>query len=105
MGRIRSRSNAPASWGIFLAFLCVVLVVVCGTIQLVHTHPQGDVSRADCALCATAHVVVQISAPSVTLRVTPVVAMLEAPAPPVRFGIFSTFALFTRPPPVDVVLA
>jgi hypothetical protein len=105
MDRQRSKSTALASWRILLALLCVVLVVACGTIQLVHTHPQGDVSRADCALCVTAHVAVQVSALPVTMHVTPVASTVETVVPLVRSRIFSTFALFTRPPPADAHLS
>ena len=104
MGCLRSNSNARGSWGLLLVLLCIALVVVCGTIQVVHTHPRGD-NRADCALCATAHVVVQISTPPVVLRATTFASMVEVSAPLSRARTLFTFALFTRPPPVDVVLA
>jgi hypothetical protein len=90
---------------IVLALLCVLLVIVCGTIQAVHVHPAGEISHADCALCATAHLAVQVVQPAVTLFVTPIVVVVETAAPRVRSTTFSTFALFTRPPPVDVASA
>jgi hypothetical protein len=105
VGSLRSKSIAPTSWRLLLALLCIVLVVACGTIQVVHTHPQGDVSHSDCALCATAHVVVQISALSVTMHVTPVASTVETIVPLIRSEIFYTFALFTRPPPADAYLS
>jgi len=85
--------------------LCVSLVFVCGTIQAVHVHPQGDISHADCSLCATAHVGVQVAEPAVALHVTPVVSVVEAFVAPTLPRTLSTFALFTRPPPADLVLA
>ena len=97
--------KTQGTWRYLLALLCVLLVVLCGTIQVAHTHPRGDTSRADCALCATAHVVVQISTPPVTLRATPIVSTVEAFTPLSRARTLSTFALFTRPPPVDAALA
>ena len=105
MGHRRFNANAPGSWRFLLALLCVLLVVVCGTVQVVHTHPLGDRSRADCALCVTAHVVVQISTPPPTLHASPVVSIVEAFAPASRARTLSIFALFTRPPPVDASLA
>lgn len=105
MVRQGSKAKTQGTWRILLALLCVALVIVAGTLRVAHTHPRGDASRSDCALCATAHVVVQISTPPVTLHVTPLVWIVEALVLPARLGTFSTFALFTRPPPVDVALA
>jgi len=100
-----SRSKVQSTWRLLLALLCISLVIVCGTIQAVHVHPQGDISRSDCALCATAHVSAQVSETSVTLHhVASVVSFVEAFIAPATAQNFSTFALFTRPPPVDVVL-
>lgn len=100
-----SRPKVQSSWRLLLALLCISLVVACGTIQAVHVHPQGDISHSDCALCATAHVSVQVAEPPVVLQVTPIVSVIEAVVAPTLPRKFSTFALFTRPPPVDFVLA
>jgi hypothetical protein len=95
-----------SSWRLLLALLCLSLVVACGTIQAVHVHPVGDISHSDCALCATAHVSVQVAAAPVVLHhVAPVVSAVEAFVAPTLAQALSTFALFTRPPPVDLVLA
>jgi hypothetical protein len=94
-----------SSWRLIFALLCVFLVVATGTIQVVHAHPVGDISHADCSLCATAHVTVQVVEPPVTLFVTAVVMDVEAFVPLMRIRTFFTFALFTRPPPADTVLA
>ena len=94
------------AWRLILSLLCISLVVACGTIQVVHVHPQGDISHSDCAVCATAHVSVQLAETSVTLHpVAPVLSAVEAFVAPTLTQTFSTFALFTRPPPVDSVLA
>ena len=92
-------------WRLLLSVLCIALVLACGTIQAVHVHPNGDLSHTDCALCLTAHAAVQIAVPSVTLHVTPVVSFVEAVRSARAIKVFSTFALYTRPPPVDVVSA
>ena len=105
MNRPRSRPKVQSSWRLLLALLCISLVVACGTIQAIHVHPQGDLSHSDCPLCATAHVSVQIAEPPVVLHVAPVVSVIEAVAAPTLTQTLSTFALFTRPPPVDSVLA
>jgi hypothetical protein len=94
------------AWRLLLCLLCISLVVSCGTIQVVHVHPQGDLSHSDCALCATAHLSVQLAETPVTLHhVAPVVSAVETFVAPVPAQTISTFALFTRPPPVDLVLA
>jgi hypothetical protein len=41
----------------------------------------------------------------VTLAVAVVISAIEVFDPPTRMKTFFTFALFTRPPPVDSVLA
>jgi hypothetical protein len=99
------KSNMQSSWRIFFALLCVLLVLATGTIQAVHSHPVGDISHADCALCVTAHVAVEVAQPPVTLAVASVVSAIEIFDPPTRAKTFFTFALYTRPPPVDSVLA
>ena len=94
------------AWRLLVSLLCISLVIACGTIQAVHIHPQGDISHSDCALCATAHVSVQLAETHVTLHhVAPVLSSVEAFVAPTLIQTLSTFALFTRPPPVDSVLA
>ncbi len=97
-----SKSMRQSTWRLVLALLCISLVVACGTIQAVHVHPQGDISHTDCSLCVTAHVAAQVAEQAVVLHVTPVVTVIEALIAPTLTQTLSTFALFTRPPPVDV---
>jgi len=105
MNRPSSRPKVQSSWRLLLALLCISLVIACGTIQAVHVHPQGNISHSDCPLCATAHVGVQVAEPPVVLHVAPVISVVEVSVAPTLTQTFSTFALFTRPPPVDLVLA
>ncbi|MBB5338063.1 hypothetical protein [Tunturiibacter gelidoferens] len=105
MFSLRPKTNTQGSWRIFLALLCVLLVLATGTIQAVHSHPVDDISHADCALCVTAHVAVEVAQPPVTLFVASVVSATEVFDPLTRTKTFSTFALFTRPPPVDAYLS
>jgi hypothetical protein len=94
------------AWRLLLSLLCISLVVACGTIQSVHVHPQGDLSHSDCALCVTAHVSVQLAELPVTMHhVALVISAVEAFVAPTSAQTLSTFALFTRPPPVNFVLA
>lgn len=105
MHRLGSRSKVQSSWRLLLALLCISLVIACGAIQAIHVHPQGDISHSDCPLCATAHVSVLVAEPPVVLHVAPVVSLLEVFVAPAPAQNVSTFALFTRPPPVGVVLS
>ena len=105
MARHSSNTTSQSPWKLLLALLCIALVIACGTIQAVHVHPDGDLSHADCPLCATAHVTVQVVQPPVTLHVAPVVSMVEAYLPAIPSRTLSIFALFTRPPPVDTLPA
>jgi hypothetical protein len=100
--RQNSKAKRQSPWKLILALLCISLVIACGTIQAVHVHPNGEISRADCPLCATAHVAIQIIQPPASLHVAPVVAIVETFLPVVPSRNILTFALFTRPPPVDV---
>ena len=100
-----AKPNVQSSWRVFLALLCMLLVLATGTVQAVHSHPVDDISHADCALCVTAHVTVDVAQPPATLFVASVVSPVEVFDPPTRRKTVFTFALFTRPPPVDSVLA
>jgi hypothetical protein len=99
MGKKDQRNRADRPWRILLALVCVLLVVVLGSVQVAHTHADGA-DHADCALCAAAHVSVHpIHAPS-PAPTTSVVAVVESLPPSILPRTLSTFALFTRPPPV-----
>jgi hypothetical protein len=103
MARHTSNTANQSPWKLLLALLCIALVIACGTIQAIHVHPDGDLSHADCPLCATAHVTVQVVQPPVTLHVAPVVSLVEAFFPAIPSRTLSNFALFTRPPPVHTL--
>jgi hypothetical protein len=105
VARQRSKPNGQSPWKLILALLCISLVIACGTIQAVHVHPNGDISRADCPLCATAHVALQIVELPASLHVAPIMGIVEKFLPAVPSRTLLTFALFTRPPPVDVTTA
>src|SRR5271154_6220066 len=93
------------SWRFFLCVLCIGLVVLGGTLSVSHSHHESDVRHADCALCVTAHVVVQPVAAFVAIDVaqvlTPVHVLLSSPPS----QNISPFALFTRPPPENAPLS
>jgi DNA-binding helix-hairpin-helix protein with protein kinase domain len=101
-----SKPKVQSSWRLLLALLCISLVVAFGTIQAAHVHPQGDIPHPDCPLCATAHVGAEVASAPVTLdHVAPVISVVVVVVAPTLPPTLSTFALFTRPPPVDRVLA
>jgi hypothetical protein len=100
MPGVDQRSRAQATWRVLLALLCVVLVFVAGTAQVAHTHADGVDTHADCSLCAAAHVTVTLAQTPAPAPTVSVVAVLEALPAPVVPSVLSTFALFTRPPPV-----
>ena len=94
--RLRSPRITSGQW--LLAILCMLLVFLGTTLQVAHSH-SDNLSHADCALCATAHVVAHVVAtpapPPATMLVGTVLRLLPLPAA----HAISTFALFTRPPP------
>ncbi|WP_433983390.1 hypothetical protein RBB78_19110 [Tunturiibacter empetritectus] len=67
----------------------MLLVLATGTIQAVHSHPVGDISHTDCALCLTAHVAVEVAQPPVALIVAAVVSAVEVFDPSTRMKTFS----------------
>jgi hypothetical protein len=98
-------AGAQRPWSILLALVCILLVVVAGTVQVAHTHADGADSHASCSLCAAAHVTVNLvpaPAPAPEALVVAVVETRPAAVPP---SALSTFALFTRPPPVGALSA
>jgi hypothetical protein len=97
----RFRTRSP--WKVLLALVCLVLVVVAGTVQVAHTHTDGAITHPGCSLCAAAHMSVQAGQTPASVQTVAVVTSLEAIPPPGVPVAISTFALFTRPPPVDFV--
>lgn len=92
---------------LFLAtgFLCCALVALTGIVQVAHTHLDGQANTADCALCHTAHLVVQPSIPQVLPHIVRVVTVVATGSQPVHAKQFSAFSLFTRPPPVALAFS
>jgi hypothetical protein len=88
-----------------LGFFCCALLVFTGIVQVGHTHADGQAVQSDCALCHTAHVVVQPSIPQSLPHTVRIVATISTALQPIRPRHFSAFSLFTRPPPVDIAFA
>jgi hypothetical protein len=99
MGEVIRRDRAVSHWRILLALLCVLLVVLLGSVQVAHTHADGNEIHANCALCAAAHITVHPVVAPAPAPTTSVVTVVEALPPSILPRTLSTFALFTRPPP------
>src|SRR5580658_5301914 len=104
LGRSLKAKTRHSLW-VALGFLCCALVAATGAIQLAHTHSDGQAVQSDCALCHTAHLVVQPSIPQSLPRTVWLVATLSAVLQPILPSHFTVFSLFTRPPPVDAAFA
>jgi len=102
----RRGSAASGALRILLALACVLLVLVSATVQVAHTHADGNVSHNDCSLCATAHVVAEEAQTPAPAPAIAVAAAVERFLPLPACSSIAVFALFTRPPPiVDIVPA
>src|ERR1700722_5123232 len=101
----RSNQRTRSSLWVALGFLCCALIVCATVVQVGHIHADGQSVRSDCALCHTAHVVVQ---PPIAQSLPKMFGVFEPTTPPpqpIRAKHFSVFSLFTRPPPVDIAFA
>ena len=101
MFRKPTSAYAPSSWRVLLSVLCVALVLLAGTVSVTHTHAPGDISHADCGLCATAHAVVQVAAAPAPVAIAQVVERVEPSLPSLRPRATFQFERFTRPPPAN----
>ncbi len=83
-----------------LGIVCLLLIALCATIQVVHTHGLTTDPHPDCALCLVAHAAVTASAhfvlPAPPEQITEVqVVRTESP----RESFVFTF--YCRPPPAE----
>jgi len=92
-----SRSRTMA--GTILAVFCVLLVILGGTIQVVHAHESANLAHSDCSLCTTAHLVSLAVVPAAILIAVKHDIQVLASLKPVCPRTLSVFELFTRPPP------
>src|ERR1700689_4791710 len=103
-GRSRNLRTRHLLW-VVLGFLCCALITLGGIVQVVHTHADGQAVQSDCALCHTAHLVVQPAVPQSLPRTAWMVTTISAALQPILPAHFTVFSLFTRPPPVDAAFA
>jgi hypothetical protein len=99
-GRSRNLRTRHLLW-VVLGFFCCALITFGGIVQVGHAHADGQAVQSDCALCHTAHLVVQPAVPHSLPRTVLVVARVSTALQPIRARIFLVFSLFTRPPPVQ----
>ena len=99
-GRNRNLRTRHLLW-VVLGFFCCALITLGGIVQVGHTHADGQAVQSDCALCHTAHLVVQPSVPQPLPRTVFVVARISTVLQPIRSQFFFVFSLFTRPPPAQ----
>ncbi len=101
---VMARRGARLSWVSILGILCIALVLTTGILSVTHTHGNGQIDH-DCALCFTAHQVVQIAIIVTILLASRPIARFRcekfAPLPRQRFVL----KLANRPPPVPSDLA
>lgn len=84
---------------------CVLLVILSGTVQVVHAHESGNLAHSDCSLCTTAHLVSLAVVPAAIFIAVKHDAQVVASLKPVCPRTLSVFKLFTRPPPVDAAVS
>ena len=104
MGLTHLTPQMRKPWRLLLGLLCVALVLMMGTMAATHTH-TGHAEQANCGLCVTAHMAVDVAAPPPQIAVAPVQVHVETAVSVVRAHTRCRSALFTRPPPVDAALS
>ncbi|MBV8629680.1 MAG: hypothetical protein JOZ83_02065 [Silvibacterium sp.] len=98
MPKRASRLNWRLSPLAMVGVICIALVLIAGIAQVAHSHPWGQPDH-DCALCVSAHQVVQIVA-LVTLAISILRVVAVAPERTRRPPAPSFFyKLACRPPP------
>jgi hypothetical protein len=103
-GRSRNLRTRHLLW-VVLGFLCCALITLGGIVQVVHTHADGQSVQSDCALCHTAHLVVQPAVPYLLPHSVFVAARVSTALQPRRARFLFVFSLFTRPPPAQTANA
>jgi len=101
---VTAKRGTRLSWAAILGILCVALVLTTGVLSVTHSHPSGQIDH-DCALCFTAHQVIQIAVVVTILLASRTITRLTrerfAPVPRQRFVL----KLAIRPPPVPAAFA
>ena len=105
MRKSYSRERLQSPWVRWIGMLCIALVLMAGMIQVLHTHPAGQVDHEGCSLCNTAHHVVKGVA-LVTLAVSILPVWRVASDKPIERPRQKVLhKLVNRPPPVSLISA
>jgi len=99
----RHSPSERSRWRILLALICVVLVVATATVEMTHSHADG--AHANCALCATAHVVIQTAAIAALIIFFAFAAEVKRTEQVLPCARATIFALYIRPPPAGFAAA
>ncbi|HVW77522.1 MAG TPA: hypothetical protein VHB45_07905 [Alloacidobacterium sp.] len=99
------KKRFQAGWATWLGVLCIALVLFTGIVQVVHTHPAGQVDHEGCSLCNTAHHVVQtVALVTLSVSIHPVWRVAtDKPLQRPRHIFLHKLAI--RPPPVAAIAA
>jgi len=100
---IRSRLHwkLPPFWQVWLAALCVVLVLFSATVQVAHAHTDGRV-HSDCVLCHVAQKSAQSPSSQAATHILHPVARVIAASPSLSCKHHFAFSLWDRPPPTGL---
>jgi L-asparagine transporter-like permease len=85
-------------WSAVVSVLCIVMMVLVGTAQVIHSHPDSEKSaRHTCSICSTPNAKLNTSHSSpVPVMVAAPIVSVEALAPRIFRPVTSNFV---RPPP------
>jgi len=101
---VMAKRGTWLSWVSILGILCIALLLTTGIVSVTHTHANGQLNH-DCALCFTAHQVVEVAVIVTILLASRPIARFSCekfdPLPRQRFVL----KLANRPPPVPAVCA
>lgn len=98
MQYVQSRGDSLRLW---VALVCLCLVLVFVGLETTHAHPSGDLARgsSSCSICVAVHA----NAPALTAHSLPVVFTVESLTVLFRAerkGTTQDLTLFIRPPPM-----
>lgn len=105
MGGSAQSTDTARSLRLYVGLACVLLMVLFSTVQAAHIHADGADTHANCSLCASAHVAVQLNQTPAPAPAAQVMARVELLPPELLPSGFTAFSHFTRPPPKEALPA
>ncbi|MBZ5530234.1 MAG: DUF2607 family protein [Acidobacteriia bacterium] len=79
---------------------CLLLVVMSAAVQALHLHPTDLDDAKHCSVCQLAHSAIHVSAPAALTVSAHATAYLHAVGDSEPHSNLTSFALFSRPPPL-----